>query len=229
MCCDATLWNVVFVILVLLLAELRQFVGKNTFVGFGIDFKETGVCRIAAIGLSPTFNLSQFMATLLYNSRPSLRPSRALSTMLADMLRDPQPAATPQPTPAFTPAADIMETAAGFELHLALPGVKKEAVSIEFLDGQLVISGSRPTLAAAKEAAVTAAQANADEENIPAEAAATPRFRRIETNYGSFSRSFRLPDSVNVKAIGAELTDGILRLTLPFDTDKITRQHIAIR
>ena len=170
------------------------------------------------------------MATLLYNPRPSLRPSRALSTMLADMLRDPQPAVTPQSTPAFTPATDILETAAGFELHLALPGVKKEAVSIDFLDGQLVISGSRPTLAtAAKEAAATAAQANVDEENTTAETAATSRFRRIETNYGSFSRSFRLPDSVDVKAIGAELTDGILRLTLPFDTDKVTKQHIAIR
>ena len=82
------------------------------------------------------------MATLLYNNRPSLRPSRALSTMLADMLRDPDPPAPP--TPAFTPAADILETATGFELHLALPGVKKEAVNIEFLDGQLVVSGTRP-------------------------------------------------------------------------------------
>ena len=173
------------------------------------------------------------MATLLYNTRPSLRPSRALSTMLADMLRDPQTAPA-QPAPAFTPAADILETATGFELHLALPGVKKDAVSIEFLDGQLVISGDRPNpAAAAKEAAAAATEAKPTNEATPAvltpEAPVAPKFRRIETNYGAFTRSFRLPETVNVKAIGAELTDGILRVTLPFDTEKVTKQHIEIR
>ncbi len=174
------------------------------------------------------------MATLLYNNRPSLRPSRALSAMLADMLREPQAPAA-QPTPAFVPATDVLETAIGFELHLALPGVKKEAVSIEFLAGQLVVSGSRPHPAnAVKEAAATASEAPAETpENTPAmvapEAPAASRFRRTETSYGHFSRSFRLPDTVNVKAIGAELTDGILRVTLPFDTEKVTTQHIEIR
>ncbi|MBD2767323.1 Hsp20/alpha crystallin family protein [Hymenobacter sp. BT664] len=173
------------------------------------------------------------MATLLYNSHPSLRPSRALSAMLADMLRDPQvPVA--QPTPAFTPAADILETAEGFELNLALPGVKKEAINIEFLDGQLVISGERPNpAAAAKEAAATATEAHSTDESkpavVPADAPAAPKFRRVETNYGTFTRSFRLPETVNVKAISAELTDGILRVLLPFDTEKVTKQHIEIR
>jgi HSP20 family protein len=89
--------------------------------------------------------------------------------------------------------------------------VKKEAVNIEFLDGQLVISGERPNAAAAaKEAAATATEANAADDNKPAvvaaEASAVPKFRRIETNYGAFNRSFRLPETVNVKAISAELT-----------------------
>ena len=161
------------------------------------------------------------MATLLYNTRPSLRPSRALSTMLADMLRDAQPAVA-QPAPAFTPAADILETAQGFELHLALPGVKKGAVHLDFLDGQLVVSGSRPHPAdAAKEVTATVTEAEATP--------VVPTFRRSETSYGTFTRSFRLPETVNVKAIGAELTDGILRVTLPFDTEKVTKQHIEIR
>ena len=177
------------------------------------------------------------MATLLYNTRPSLRPSRALSAMLADMLQAPQAAAA-QPTPAFVPAADILETAQGFELHLALPGVKKEAVNLEFLDGQLVVSGNRPNPAvAAKEAAATATEAAPTTENaaentpavVAPQAPAAPKFRRTETNYGTFSRSFRLPETVNVKAISAELTDGILRVVLPFDTDKVTKQHIEIR
>ncbi len=168
------------------------------------------------------------MATLLYNSRPSLRPSRALSTMLADMLRDPQAAPAPAAS-GFTPATDILETATGFELHLALPGVKKEAVRIDFLDGHLVVSGERANPAtAAKAAAETPADENKPKAAAP-EAPAAPEFRRIETSYGAFTRRFRLPETVRVQAIEAELTDGILRLTLPFDTEKVTRQHIEIR
>jgi len=154
------------------------------------------------------------MVTLLYSPRPSLQPNRALSAMLAGMLRDPQPAAA-RPAPVFTPAADILETAQGFELHLALPGVKKEAVSIELLEGQLVISGDRPAPAA------TGA--------VVSEVPAALLSHRTETSYGAFARSFRLPETVNAKAIVAELADGVLRLTLPFDTEKVTKQYIAIR
>jgi len=158
--------------------------------------------------------------------------------MLADMLGDTQTATT-QPTPSFVPAADILESAEGFELHLALPGFRKEAVNIEFHDGQLVVSGERANpAAAAKEAAATATEEKSSDDketkdNKPAvvspEAPAAPKFRRIETNYGAFTRSFRLPDTVNVKGISAELTDGILRVVLPFDTEKVTKQHIEIR
>ncbi|MBF9238710.1 Hsp20/alpha crystallin family protein [Hymenobacter sp. BT683] len=145
------------------------------------------------------------------------------------MLREPQIASV-QSTPAFVPAADILEAAGGFELHLALPGVKKEAVTIEFLDGQLVISGERPNTATASESAAVG-NGNDAYKPEPKESAtpAVPKFRRLETNYGRFSRSFRLPDTVSVKAIAAELTDGILRVTLPFDTEKITKQHIEIQ
>jgi len=165
------------------------------------------------------------MATLVYNNRPSLRPTRAFNTLLGQMLRE---TGGTQPAPSFVPAADIVETAQGFELHLALPGVKKDAVKIEFLDGQLVVSGERLNpFAATKGATAPAAETTSPEGEAATEAA--PRFRRTETNFGHFQRSFRLPETVNVKAIGAELTDGILRVTLPFDTDKVTKQTIEVR
>ena len=163
------------------------------------------------------------MATLLCNNHSSLRSSRALSTMLADMLRESQ-VAPAQSTPAFIPAADVLETATGFELHLALPGVKKAAVSIKFLDGELVVAGERPNPAAsAKEAAP------ASDETTSVAASVAPKFRRTEISYGAFRRGFRLPDTVSVKAIGAEFADDILRTTRPFDTEKVTKQHIEIR
>ena len=148
------------------------------------------------------------MSALLYNTRPVARPARAFNSMLSELLRDAQPA-TPQPSASFVPAADIFETAQGFELHLALPGVTKDAVSIDFQDNQLVVSGTRPALATEGEDA--------------------PKLRRVETRFGEFRRAFRLPETVNVKAITAEMADGLLRVTLPFDTEKTTKQHIEVR
>ncbi len=148
------------------------------------------------------------MSALLYNSRPAVRPARAFNSLLNELLRDAQPAA-PAPSASFVPAADIFETAAGYELHLALPGVAKDAVTIDFQEGQLVVAGSRPVPAT-------------EGENVP-------QLRRVETRFGEFRRAFRLPETVNVKSISAELVDGLLRVTLPFDTEKVTRQHIEVR
>ncbi len=147
------------------------------------------------------------MTTLLYNNRPALRPTRAFSSILNEMLRDTLPAAA-EPASAFTPAADVLETEHGFELHLALPGVLKEDVHLNFQEGQLVVSGERKAPAATENA---------------------PKYRRLETGFGSFSRSFRLPDTVDVTAIDAQLTEGILRVTLPFDSKKVTKHHIEVR
>jgi len=147
------------------------------------------------------------MATLLYNNRPALRSTRTFNSLLNDMLRDTLPAVT-DPAKSFVPAADVLESEQGFELHLALPGVVKEDVKIDFQEGQLVISGERKAPAA-------------DENAL--------KFRRVETGFGSFTRSFRLPDTVDVTAIDAQLTDGILRVTLPFDSKKVTKHHIEVR
>ena len=146
------------------------------------------------------------MNTLIYN-RPALRPSRTFNTLFGELLRDTLPAGQ-NPSTAFHPAADILETEAGCELQLALPGVMKDAVSIDFQEGQLIVSGER---------------------KAPEAGESAPKFRRTETAYGSFRRTFRLPETVNVKAIGAEMTDGILRVSLPFDTEKVTKQHIEVR
>ena len=147
------------------------------------------------------------MNTLVYNTRPALRPARAFNALFGELLRDTLPTSQ-TPSTAFHPAADIFETAAGFELQLALPGVAKDAVNIDFQEGQLVVTGER---------------------KAPEAAGNDPKFRRAETAYGSFHRAFRLPETVNVKAISAEMADGILRVSLPFDTEKVTKQHIEVR
>jgi HSP20 family protein len=40
-------------------------------------------------------------------------------------------------------------------------------------------------------------------------------YHRVERSYGSFSRSFTLPSTINVEDVQAEFKDGILRVTLP--------------
>jgi HSP20 family protein len=76
------------------------------------------------------------MATILYNNRPAVRPARAFNSVLNELLRDTLPA-TAEPATKFAPQADILESEVGFELHLALPGVSKEAVQIDFQEGRL--------------------------------------------------------------------------------------------
>lgn len=147
------------------------------------------------------------MATILYNNQPALRPARAFNQVINELLRDTLPAAT-EPGQTYVPLADILESEHGFELHLALPGVAKEDVKIDFQDGNLVISGER---------------------KAPVAEAEGRKFRRLETAYGTFTRSFRLPDTVAVTAIEAQLTDGVLRLKLPFDSQKVTKHQIEIQ
>ncbi|TGE10059.1 Hsp20/alpha crystallin family protein [Hymenobacter fodinae] len=148
------------------------------------------------------------MATLLYNNLPALRPSRAINSVLNEMLRETLPTSQKQPSKAFVPQADVLESAQGFELHLLLPGVPKEAIKIDFQEGQLTVSGERKAPEASEEA---------------------PKFRRVESGYGTFSRTFRLPETVDVTAIDAQLVDGVLRLTLPFDSKKVIKHQIEVR
>ncbi|SMB96474.1 heat shock protein Hsp20 [Hymenobacter roseosalivarius DSM 11622] len=154
------------------------------------------------------------MATILYNNRPATRPARAFNTVLNELLRDTLPTVT-EPAKSFIPPADVLESEDGFELHLALPGVAKEAVQIDFQEGKLIISGERKALKSPE-------AKNGELQNAP-------RVRRLETNYGTFSRTFRLPDTIDVTAIEAEMTDGILRVRLPFDGKKVNKHHIEVR
>ncbi|RPD49965.1 Hsp20/alpha crystallin family protein [Hymenobacter sediminis] len=147
------------------------------------------------------------MATLLYNNLPALRPTRAFSSVLNEMLRDTLPTQT-APSQSFIPQADIVELEQGFELHLMLPGVAKENVKIDFQDGKLSVSGERKAPEAAENG---------------------PKFRRVESGYGSFTRTFRLPETIDVTAIEAQLQDGVLRLTLPLDSKKVTKHQIEVR
>jgi HSP20 family protein len=98
------------------------------------------------------------------------------------------------------PAVNITETDAAFELALLAPGRAKDNFNVAFNEGTLEITYTTPT------AAVTEGE----------DAPATPNYRRREFKLADFTRRFQLDDQViDVEAIDASYTDGVLRLALP--------------
>ena len=106
----------------------------------------------------------------------------------------------------FSPSVDIAETDNSFEIQVALPGVKKSDVNIEVDNDQLTISGERKFESENKE----------------------KNFHSRESYYGKFSRTFTLPDLINVEKIDAKQEDGILKVTLPKDEKKASKKLIKI-
>ncbi len=93
----------------------------------------------------------------------------------------------------WTPLADVSETDKEFLIKAELPEVKKEDVKVTLQDGALTISGERKQEKKQK-----------GENEI-----------RVESFYGSFSRTFSLPDNADTKGIRAEAKDGVLRVHVP--------------
>lgn len=106
----------------------------------------------------------------------------------------------------FIPKVDVVETKESFEIHLAAPGLNKEDFKIELNDNFLTISGERKF------------KEEKEEKN----------FLAIETQYGSFSRSFTLPENVDATKINAKYNNGILELTIPKDEKKALKQTIKV-
>jgi HSP20 family protein len=90
----------------------------------------------------------------------------------------------------WSPAADVYETEGDVVLQIELPGVRLEDVRLEALDGKLRVSGHRR-----------------------ADPGVEPRhFVRMERIYGSFSREFAVPASIDPGLIKATLRSGVLKV-----------------
>lgn len=93
----------------------------------------------------------------------------------------------------WAPTANISETEKEYVIKAELPEVKKEDVKITLENGVITISGERKQEKEAK-----------DENEI-----------RVESFYGTFSRSFVLPDNIDADAVRAESKDGVLKIRIP--------------
>jgi HSP20 family protein len=106
----------------------------------------------------------------------------------------------------FVPRVDIVEDEKAFQIHVAVPGVNKEDFKLDVNDSVLTVSGERKF------------QKEKKENNV----------HSLETQYGTFSRSFSLPENVDVANISAKYVNGILEITLPKDEKKILKTTIKV-
>jgi HSP20 family protein len=106
----------------------------------------------------------------------------------------------------FVPRVDIMENEKAFEIHVSVPGMSKDDFKIDLNDNYLTISGERKFAQEKKE----------------------NNFHSIETQFGTFSRSFSLPENVDATKISAKYVNGILELTIPKDEKKVLKSTIKV-
>lgn len=107
----------------------------------------------------------------------------------------------------WTPRVDIVEDDKEFLIKAELPEMKREDVKVTVDDGVLTISGER--------------KAEKEEKNR--------RYHRIESEYGSFLRSFTLPPGTLGDKVAAEFKDGMLKVHLPKDTKAAAAKAVEIK
>lgn len=92
----------------------------------------------------------------------------------------------------FAPPADVYEDEHNISLNLELPGIHENDIDVSIENNTLTVSGERRF------------EKEEKEEN----------FQRVERHYGSFTRSFTLPNSVDPEQISAHYNQGVLKIRL---------------
>ena len=128
-------------------------------------------------------------------------PFRELSTMqdrinrMNRLFRESYSAEGPEEaltTTSFAPPVDIYEDEHSIQLKLEVPGIGQKDLDVKVENNVLTVSGERKF------------EKEEKEEN----------FRRVERRYGSFTRSFTLPNTVNPEDVSAYYNDGVLKIRL---------------
>lgn len=99
----------------------------------------------------------------------------------------------PESRLAFDVAFEVKETKDGYLFKADVPGIKQSDIDVSLTGNRLTIAGKREAEKEQKE----------------------ETYYAYERSYGSFTRSFTLPDGVDAAAIQADLRDGVLSVTLP--------------
>lgn len=101
----------------------------------------------------------------------------------------------------WRPSADVIETKDEYLVKCELPEVKREDVKLDLAGGMLTIRGER--------------KFEVDEKK--------DKVHRVESFYGSFVRTFELPDDVDPAKVRADMHDGVLCVHLPKTEAKMAK------
>ena len=93
----------------------------------------------------------------------------------------------------ISPTVDIFEEGKEVVVKAEIPGLKKDDINIDISENRMTISGEKKQ------------EKKVDRKD----------YHRIECSYGSFCRSFRLPDTVNSDKAKASFKDGVLEIRMP--------------
>ena len=127
-------------------------------------------------------------------------PFREMDDLLSRFQRGGVPTRTRSELESWAPVVDIVESEKEYTVKAELPGVNKDDVRISLENGILTLSGERKSEHEEKD----------------------KKTHRIERSYGSYARSFVLPDDVQEEKITAESKDGVLSIHLPRSGTKKT-------
>jgi HSP20 family protein len=104
-----------------------------------------------------------------------------------------------------TPRVNVEETAGGYDVHMAAPGLSREDFKIQADGGYITISVNRK-------------EENDEKSN----------FLTREYSYSSFARSWKLPTSTNVDGITARYNAGVLTVSVPTASKKSSKVEIRV-
>ena len=94
--------------------------------------------------------------------------------------------------PGWTPPVDLYETSHEFVLIAELSGLTRDHIEIQVEESRVTLRGERP-----------------------AGHVSCEQYHRVERGHGRFSRTFTLPEPIEVDAVGADLKDGLLTISIP--------------
>jgi HSP20 family protein len=95
----------------------------------------------------------------------------------------------------WTPPIDVYETEDRYVIAAEVPGLARQDVDLALEDTRLTIRGQRV--------------------DRPATAADVVHFHQVERGHGSFARTFEFASKIDIDAVEADLTNGVLTITLP--------------
>lgn len=93
----------------------------------------------------------------------------------------------------WVPPIDVFETADRYVIAAELPGLDRDQIELAMEDSRLTIRGRR----------------------VGGPSGTDVHYHQVERGHGTFSRTFEFADKVDAERVSADLTDGVLTVTLP--------------